>query len=209
MYFCQGLILETSSLFLALRTEYEWQLVCFSYIFLPMKTSFFINKENKKAHFLQVWTNNNSSGTGAIIGDKGNVHRRSTTAGYQMTEYCTSQTSSLQYARNFESRDKLYYCNECPYQSPIKANLERHLHIHTGEKPFACPLCDYRSYEKPKVKRHMQIHKWSDSFFLWVNLLCVSFWNWNHWITFWMPFGEHETLYIFTSYLMGPKGLQE
>ena len=49
-----------------------------------------------------------------------------------------------------------YPCPYCPKGFTRKANLERHISLHTGDKPFACTLCDYSVSRKDQLNIHVQ-----------------------------------------------------
>lgn len=51
----------------------------------------------------------------------------------------------------------MFTCNICPYVSPWKSNLKKHMAIHCIEKPFSCPHCNYTSNFKGDVSRHVKL----------------------------------------------------
>lgn len=51
---------------------------------------------------------------------------------------------------------KRYVCTDCPFSTPRKSNIERHLRTHTGEKPFPCPVCGFPFGQKSHLKVHMK-----------------------------------------------------
>lgn len=50
----------------------------------------------------------------------------------------------------------IYLCNECPYRSPVKRAVNRHIEsVHLGFRSFKCPHCDYRANYMNNIKRHV------------------------------------------------------
>lgn len=49
-----------------------------------------------------------------------------------------------------------YGCPYCFKEMSDKANIMRHIMIHTGVKPWKCHLCDYSAIAKPTLTRHIQ-----------------------------------------------------
>ena len=49
-------------------------------------------------------------------------------------------------------------CEFCNYVGKYRAEVERHMRLHTGDKPFACLFCSYRSFWKGDMKRHLMKH---------------------------------------------------
>jgi hypothetical protein len=49
-------------------------------------------------------------------------------------------------------------CEFCNYVGKYRAEVERHMRLHTGDKPFACLFCTYRSFWKGDMKRHLVKH---------------------------------------------------
>lgn len=47
-------------------------------------------------------------------------------------------------------------CPHCSYVGKYPADIERHIHIHTGKKQWACVFCGYKSIWKGDMKRHLQ-----------------------------------------------------
>ncbi|RXG73837.1 Sal-like protein 4 [Armadillidium vulgare] len=48
-----------------------------------------------------------------------------------------------------------FSCSLCPLTFGSRANLRRHILIHTGEKPFQCPRCAKRFSQKVNLKYHL------------------------------------------------------
>ena len=55
---------------------------------------------------------------------------------------------------NISDENKTYKCHICDYNSPHKANTEKHIEfVHEGKKPHNCSLCDYACSQKGQLKR--------------------------------------------------------
>ncbi|KAF2363549.1 Zinc finger C2H2-type, partial [Trinorchestia longiramus] len=63
---------------------------------------------------------------------------------------------------SLQTRDaaRRFICDQCPYRSSQKVNLQRHKLIHTGDKPYACPFCPHRGRQKIHIDKHIAVaHK--------------------------------------------------
>ncbi|WAR17934.1 ZFP1-like protein [Mya arenaria] len=49
-------------------------------------------------------------------------------------------------------------CLTCRKQFPHKADMIRHVRMHTGEKPYQCPVCSKRFGQKCNMKSHLVVH---------------------------------------------------
>ncbi|XP_037529077.1 zinc finger protein 271 [Rhipicephalus sanguineus] len=49
-------------------------------------------------------------------------------------------------------------CNYCGKVFQEKYDLDKHLHVHTGERPFVCHLCPMTFTHKQSVARHVRTH---------------------------------------------------
>ena len=49
-------------------------------------------------------------------------------------------------------------CKHCPYVGKYKAEVERHMRLHSGNKQWCCIHCSYKTYWKGDMKRHLQKH---------------------------------------------------
>ncbi|ELT96440.1 hypothetical protein CAPTEDRAFT_221202 [Capitella teleta] len=48
----------------------------------------------------------------------------------------------------------VHECKLCPYKSPYRGTLNRHMRVHLSDKPFKCPFCDYSSRFRSNLLQH-------------------------------------------------------
>uniref|UniRef100_A0A8C4Q077 C2H2-type domain-containing protein n=1 Tax=Eptatretus burgeri TaxID=7764 RepID=A0A8C4Q077_EPTBU len=49
-------------------------------------------------------------------------------------------------------------CNQCPYSSDHKGNLNKHVRTHTGERPYKCIVCGRAFAQSTTCQRHLNTH---------------------------------------------------
>ena len=52
-----------------------------------------------------------------------------------------------------------YYCKDCNYATPRKADLVNHSRTHSGERPFECGICDRKFSHKVTLTKHLLTHQ--------------------------------------------------
>lgn len=66
-------------------------------------------------------------------------------------------SSEKKLAIHFRSHDKIpHKCPQCGKEFNKKANLNRHIKIHSDEKEHSCNFCDYRAGQVSHLERHIQ-----------------------------------------------------
>ena len=77
-------------------------------------------------------------------------------------EGCTYATKKQNTLKKHERRHlpKAFMCESCPYTCHTRADMEIHVHRHTGEKPFSCPRegCPYRARKSSSIGEHLRTH---------------------------------------------------
>ncbi|XP_035211850.1 zinc finger protein 658B-like [Stegodyphus dumicola] len=66
-----------------------------------------------------------------------------------------SFASSIGSAKPLSSEMCRFFCSFCSKGFHFKANLERHLRVHTGEKPFKCETCSKCFTRKESLRYHI------------------------------------------------------
>ena len=49
-----------------------------------------------------------------------------------------------------------WQCQLCGKPSASRANLDKHMRVHTGERPFSCRVCKKRFNDKSAIFRHLR-----------------------------------------------------
>ncbi|CAB3257384.1 unnamed protein product [Arctia plantaginis] len=86
-------------------------------------------------------------------------------------DYVTKYPSSLQrhvLTQHGETTDKekelsVYTCEQCPYTSYYKCNLNSHKRKHKLEKEFKCDHCPYTTAYRHNFVKHSKVHNKTDS----------------------------------------------
>ena len=54
-----------------------------------------------------------------------------------------------------------YVCPYCGKAMKSRAEMVRHIRIHTGEKPYICNMCNYKTNRKSSLDSHVyRIHRY-------------------------------------------------
>ena len=69
------------------------------------------------------------------------------------------EADDLEGAQKFRCEDGMFFfkCLLCGKEFASKADMRRHIRIHTGEKPFKCQYCDFRVNHKSNLKKHINL----------------------------------------------------
>ncbi|GBN04227.1 Zinc finger protein 471 [Araneus ventricosus] len=59
---------------------------------------------------------------------------------------------------SYPSLRRPFQCLECGKAFTQKANLQRHMRIHTGELPFPCKVCNKRFRQQSNLTQHQRTH---------------------------------------------------
>lgn len=51
-----------------------------------------------------------------------------------------------------------FECNVCHKHFSQRANMQKHMLVHTGQKPFQCGVCEKEFSQQANLKKHMQVH---------------------------------------------------
>lgn len=63
-----------------------------------------------------------------------------------------------------DKSSKRFKCKQCSYTSTHRANVTKHLRIHTGVKSFKCEQCTYATYNISNLITHRKRHTEDKSF---------------------------------------------
>ena len=84
---------------------------------------------------------------------------------YYRTRYIFLQTEPIRLG------PQQYACPVCSRIMRSRAEVIRHIRIHTGEKPFNCNLCNFKTNQKTILTTHInRTHQYH-----WILFLCMSF----------------------------------
>nr|XP_033795321.1 zinc finger protein 665-like isoform X2 [Geotrypetes seraphini] len=76
----------------------------------------------------------------------------------------TCKETSLKMLRKFGMQKSPLHCSHCEKRVACKAELERHVRIHTGERPFQCTDCDKMFTLKSNLTAHKKLHSGIEPF---------------------------------------------
>ena len=76
----------------------------------------------------------------------------------ELQEQVKLKKENLEKERTKDGKFKCPYQDICNYVSKHRANLKKHIRIHTGEKPFICHICGRGFAQQEGCKKHILTH---------------------------------------------------